>query len=64
MFKTKKLVIFKLNEQNFGMEIFNLDRIIDFTDCTSIPESYPYVEGVISNQGKILPMINLKKDLI
>lgn len=61
MLKTKKLVIFKLNEQNFGIDIVSVNRIIDFTDCTSIPESFSYVEGVIGNQGKILPIINLKK---
>lgn len=59
----KQLVVFTLNDQEFGVEIKQAREIINRKELTSIPNAPEFVKGVINLRGEIVPVIKLKKRL-
>jgi purine-binding chemotaxis protein CheW len=58
--ETMQLVIFRLNEQEYGVDIFRVNEIVPYTNPTKIPNSPVYIEGVLNLRGHVIPVINLK----
>lgn len=58
-----KFIVFNLGEEQFGVDISKVYRIIDLTEITQIPKSKEYIQGVINLRGQITPIINLRKRL-
>ncbi len=54
-------VIFKLNDQSFGIDIMKVKEIVPCWDIVKIPDAPDYVEGIIHMRGKIVPIVNLKE---
>ncbi|WP_321420824.1 chemotaxis protein CheW [uncultured Methanomethylovorans sp.] len=54
-----QLVVFQLAEEEFGLDIMQVQEIIRIPDITRIPHSPDYVKGVINLRGKIITVINL-----
>lgn len=59
--ETMQLVIFRLNEQEYGIDIFRVNEIISYTKPTKIPSSPAYIEGVLNLRGHVIAVINLKE---
>ncbi len=59
--KDKQLVVFKLNEEEYGLNINNVKEIIRLANITPVPQAPEFVLGVLNIRGKILPVIDLKK---
>jgi purine-binding chemotaxis protein CheW len=57
---TMQLVIFGLNEQQYGIDIFKVNEIVPYSKPTKIPNSPNYIEGVLNLRGRVIPVINLK----
>lgn len=57
---TMQLVIFGLNEQQYGIDIFKVNEIVPYSKPTKIPNSPGYIEGVLNLRGRVIPVINLK----
>jgi len=57
---TMQLVIFGLNEQQYGIDIFKVNEIVPYSKPTKIPNSPDYIEGVLNLRGHVIPVINLK----
>ena len=58
---TLQLVIFQLNGQEYGIDIFKVNEIVPYTKPTMIPNSPSYIEGVLNLRGRVIPIISLKK---
>ena len=58
---TMQLVIFRLNEQEYGIDIFRVNEIVPYSKPTKIPNSPAYIEGVLNLRGHIIPIISLKE---
>jgi len=56
-----QLVIFKLGEEEYGVDILNVQEIIKMVEFTKLPNLPSFIEGVINLRGKIIPVIDLKK---
>lgn len=56
-----QIVVFKLGDEDYGIEIGQVREIIPRRAITTMPRQPPYVEGVINMRGTIIPVINLKK---
>jgi len=56
-----QLVTFKLGDEEFGVDILNVQEIIRMVDITVVPKMPPYMEGVINLRGKVIPVVNLRK---
>lgn len=63
MMSSKKIVVFKVDQENFAADIMQVERILSYTEPTKVPESPSFVKGVIKYQESILPVIDLKKRL-
>jgi purine-binding chemotaxis protein CheW len=61
MMDTMQLVIFGLNGQEYGIDIFKVNEIVPYSKPTKIPNSPAYIEGVLNLRGHVIPVLNLKK---
>ena len=58
-----QLVTFKLENEEFGVDILKVQEINRMLTITKIPNAPPFVEGVINLRGKIIPIVDLRKRL-
>lgn len=54
-------ITFSLNGQIMGILVNHVEKIMNLTSVTKVPNSENYIEGVISYQDEIIPAINLKE---
>lgn len=57
----EQMVIFNLGQEEFGVNILNVQEINRMVEITQVPQSEHYVEGVINLRGKVIPIIDLRK---
>lgn len=58
-----QLVIFRLKDQTYGVDIGHVLEIIRAVDITFIPGAPAFVEGVINLRGRVIPIIDLARRL-
>jgi purine-binding chemotaxis protein CheW len=58
--KMIQIVGFKLNSEEYALEIENVQEIIKKIKVTRVPRSKEYINGVINLRGIVVPIINLK----
>ncbi len=57
----RQLVLFQLSGENYGVDIYSVQRLIQVPEITKVPKAPTFVEGVIDVRGDIIPVINLLK---
>jgi|DewCreStandDraft_4_1066084.scaffolds.fasta_scaffold06077_3 purine-binding chemotaxis protein CheW len=57
----KKVVGFKLKDEEFAFDIMKVVEIIKLKEITNVPTAPDFIEGVINLRGKIIPIIDLRK---
>ncbi|MBI2059476.1 MAG: chemotaxis protein CheW [Nitrospirae bacterium] len=57
------LVTFSLGAELFGIDIKQIQEIIRHQEVCPVPNSPPYMEGLINLRGRILPVISLRRKL-
>ena len=55
-----KYLTFKLDVEEFGLEILKVQEIIKMMDITRVPRTPPFVRGVINLRGKVIPVVDLR----
>jgi purine-binding chemotaxis protein CheW len=58
-----QLVSFKIGNEEFGVDILNVQEINKMVQITKVPNSPEFVEGVINLRGRIIPIIDLRTRL-
>lgn len=56
-----KVVVFRLGEQEYGVEVDHVKTIERMSPITRVPKTPPFVKGVINNRGVVLPVIDLRE---
>jgi purine-binding chemotaxis protein CheW len=56
-----QLVSFMIGEEEFAIPILSVQEINRMMQITRVPQSPPFVEGVINLRGKIIPVMDLRK---
>ncbi len=56
-----QVVGFKLEDEEFVIDILKVQEIIKMIDITPLPNAPHYVNGVINLRGKVIPVISLRK---
>ena len=56
----KQVVVFRLNKEEYGIEITEVQEIVRYQEVTNIPEAPDFVKGIINLRGKVIPVIDLK----
>lgn len=60
---TRELISFRIEEQEFCLDIMAVREIRGWTAATPLPHSPSYVRGVINLRGAVLPILDLKARL-
>jgi purine-binding chemotaxis protein CheW len=58
-----QLVVFKLDKEEYGLSILQVQEIKRVTEITRVPHAPDYIKGVLNLRGSIVPVIDLKKRL-
>lgn len=56
-------VIFKLGDEEYGINIMNVTEIIPYEETIKLPHVPDFVEGVINYRGTVIPIICLKEKI-
>jgi purine-binding chemotaxis protein CheW len=56
-----QLVSFRLDNDEYALEILKVQEIIRKQELTRVPNSPAFVEGVINLRGKVIPVISLRR---
>ena len=57
----KQYVIFKLEKEEYGIDIMNVREIVPHQDSSKIPNVPNFISGIINYRGTVIPIIDLKK---
>jgi purine-binding chemotaxis protein CheW len=63
MNETLELISFRIDGQEFCIDIMAVREIRGWTPATALPHSPAYVRGVINLRGAVLPILDLKARL-
>jgi purine-binding chemotaxis protein CheW len=58
--REQQLVLFQLSGEDYGVDIYGVQRLIQVPAITRVPRAPIFVVGVIDVRGDIIPVINLK----
>ena len=58
--ETVKVVVFRLMNEEYGVEVNQVKSIERFQPITRVPNTAPFVKGVINLRGVITPIIDLR----
>ena len=59
----QQLVKFSVADQNFGISINQIFQIIKPQEVFKVPNTPPFIEGLINLRGKVLTIFDLRKGL-
>jgi purine-binding chemotaxis protein CheW len=58
-----QLVSFKIGNEEFGINILNVQEIIKTVHITKVPNAPVFVEGIINLRGRVIPVMDLRTRL-
>lgn len=61
MSEKNQYVVFKLEKENYAIDISVVKTIEKLTNFTRVPNSEEYITGVINLRGEVIPIINLRQ---
>ena len=56
-----KIVTFRLGEDLFAADIYSVERVLRYQPTTPVPNVPEWIDGVIDYQGRVVPVINLRR---
>ena len=59
--KETQLVIFRLREEEFGVEINSVLEISKTLEVTHLPQAPGFIEGVVNLRGQVIPVVDLAR---
>ena len=58
---TEQLVVMRLSDEDYGVEITHVREIIRMQNITEVPQVPPDVEGIINLRGSVIPVVDLRR---
>ncbi|MNJ36158.1 Chemotaxis protein CheW [compost metagenome] len=55
-----KVIVFKLGDEEYGIEVDKVQTIERMMPITRVPKTYSFVKGVINLRGVVIPVIDLR----
>ena len=55
-----KVIVFKLGEEEYGIEVNKVQTIERMMPITRVPKTFSFVKGVINLRGVVIPVIDLR----
>ncbi|MGI6225098.1 MAG: chemotaxis protein CheW [Peptococcales bacterium] len=57
----KQLVVFTLADEEYGLDIIDVQEIVRYQEITKIPEAPVFIKGILNLRGQVIPVVDLKK---
>jgi len=57
----KQYVIFKLDKEEYAIDINNVNEISEYVECTKVPNAPSFINGIINYRGNVVPVVNLRE---
>lgn len=57
---TQQVVVFRLDKESYGIDIFQVNEIIRLREITPIPQSRRHIRGLVNLRGKTIPVVDLR----
>ena len=58
-----QIVCFRVGTQEFGLNVFQVERILRDATPAALPKSPDFLEGVVQFDGAVVPVVDLRKRL-
>jgi purine-binding chemotaxis protein CheW len=58
-----QVVEFLLGDEHFAIDLFEVREVVEYTRITHLPDTPPYIRGIIDLRGEITTIIDLKHQL-
>ncbi len=58
-----RVVVFALGDQRYGLPLHAVERVVRMVDVTPLPRAPDIVLGVINVQGRVIPVVNVRRRL-
>jgi len=58
--ESTQYLTFKLGEEIFALDVAEVREILDFTTVTKVPQTPPFMRGVINLRGSVVPVMDLR----
>ena len=58
---TVQLILFTLGNRTFAFGILSVERVLAFVPPVSLPGAPAFVEGVLRDQDRVVPVLDLRK---
>lgn len=55
------LVVFRLDERRYALPLSVVERVIRAVEVTPLPKAPPIVLGAIDVQGRVVPVLNVRR---
>ena len=60
---TEQFVTFIIGNETYGIEVLKVQEIIGMTRINYVPNTLPYMKGVINLRGSVVPVIDMRKKI-
>jgi purine-binding chemotaxis protein CheW len=61
--ESSQLVVFTLDDQQYALELANVERVVRAVEITHLPDAPDSILGVINFEGRVIPVVNTRKRL-
>ena len=61
MKKPDHLIVFALDRQHYALPLHAVDRVVRMVEITPLPKAPDIVLGVVNFQGRVIPVINMRR---
>lgn len=58
-----EIVEFTVGKVNYGINVAKVREVINLVPITEMPNSHPYVDGIFTLRGRVMPLVNLPRCL-
>ncbi|GFO54406.1 chemotaxis protein CheW [Geomonas sp. Red276] len=58
--ESAQYLTFRLGEETFALDVGKVREILDFTVVTKVPQTPPFMRGVINLRGSVVPVMDLR----
>jgi purine-binding chemotaxis protein CheW len=56
-----QLVVFTMDEQRYALQLVAVERVVRMVEVTPLPQAPQIVLGVINAQGRIIPVVDIRR---
>ncbi len=57
------LIVFSVGENHYALRIENIQRIIQSIELTGIPNSHPFIDGIMSYENQVIKVMSFRKTI-